>query len=73
MKVYFQIMATLGDQPERRQLNYLMNGNSLYGSRYGYACKTIDLIHVLLSCEKCKIEIINGTINENVACQTCLR
>ena len=66
-------MISLGDQPERRQLNYLMTGNSLYGSRYGYASKIIDLIHVLPSCVKCKIEIINGTINENVACQTCLR
>ena len=73
VKVYFQIMVSLGDQPERRQLNYIMNGNSLYGSRYGYAYKTIDLMHVLPSCEKCKFEIMNGTINEDASCNTCLR
>ena len=73
VKVYLQIMVSLGDQPERRQLNYIMNGNSLYGSRYGYAYKTIDLMHVLPSCEKCKFEIMNGTINEDASCNTCLR
>ena len=50
-----------------------MNENSLYGSRYGYACKSMNLIHALPSCQKSKIEIRNGTINEQVSCKTCVR
>ena len=27
------VLVTLGEQPERRNIDYDMNGNSLYGSR----------------------------------------
>ena len=35
VKVHLEIIASLGDQPERRNINYLMNGNSTFGKRYG--------------------------------------
>ena len=28
--VHFEIICCLGDQPERRSINYIMNGNSTY-------------------------------------------
>jgi hypothetical protein len=37
VKVYFEITAFLGDQPERRSINKLMLGNSTFGARYLYA------------------------------------
>ena len=57
-----------GDQPERRQINYLMNGNFLYDTRYGYACKIQDLRPLLPSCITCKNSIQNSTINDMNTC-----
>ena len=34
--VHFEILASLGDQPERGETNYMMNGNSIFGARYSY-------------------------------------
>ena len=36
VSVHFEIIAAIGDQPERRSLNYLMLGNSTYSSRFCY-------------------------------------
>ena len=36
MRVHFEIIASLGDQPERRGMNYIMGGNSKFNARYGY-------------------------------------
>ena len=35
--VHFRIITALGDQPERRQINYVSNVNALYSARYGYS------------------------------------
>ena len=50
-----------------------MNDNSLYGARYGIACKTQDLIAVLPSYKKCATDIKTGTIDNTLTCQNCLR
>ena len=71
--VHFRIIVALGDQPERRHINYLMNGNSLYGSRYGYCCKIQDIIKKLPSCFKCEEHIRRKTINKRKSCNKCLR
>ena len=55
--VHFEIIVSLGDQPERRPLNYIMNGNSKYAGRYGYACRTAELTNTLPCCLKCRNEI----------------
>ena len=34
--VHYELIASLGDQPERRSMNYFMLGNSTYLSRYRY-------------------------------------
>ena len=31
------ILASLGDKPERREINYTTNGNGTFGARYSYA------------------------------------
>ena len=36
MMVNFELIASLGDQPERRSMNYLVLGNSPFSSQYGY-------------------------------------
>ena len=73
INVQFRIIVALGDQPERRQINYLMNGNSLYGARYGYACKIGDLKSILPSCTKCEKAIRHNELNKSISCDKCLR
>ena len=43
IRVHLELIVTLGDQPERRDINYLMNGNSVYGSRYGFSSTTTEI------------------------------
>ena len=37
MHAYFEIMTSIGDQPERRLMNYMMGGNSNFLTRFGYS------------------------------------
>ena len=36
MIVHFELLASLGDQPERRSMNFLMGGNSKVSARFGF-------------------------------------
>ena len=44
---------SLGDQPERRSGNYLLNGNSTSHGRWRYACNHSKLPRVLPACKDC--------------------
>ena len=35
--VHFEVIVPLGDQSEKRDINYIMNGNSLFSSRFGHS------------------------------------
>ena len=41
--VYFELIACLGDQPERRGINYMLGGNGKLSSRFGH-CANIHSI-----------------------------
>ena len=45
--VYFEVIASLGDQPERREQNYLMNGNSNIFHKIQICCKFQFIAQVL--------------------------
>ena len=70
--VHFESLAALGDQPERRQINYLSNGNALYSARYGYACNINELKHVLSVCNKCALNIKAMNNHTPIVCNRCL-
>ena len=53
IRIHFEIIASLGDQPERREINYLAGGNSKFGARYLYAANMEELMDVLPPCETC--------------------
>ena len=59
--VHFEIICSLRDQPERRSINYIMNGNSLYCPRYGYAYSYSEIIDSIPSCEEC----FNGMLSND--------
>ena len=55
--MHFEILASLGDQPERREMNYMMNGNSTFGARYLYTANIGSFASCLVSCRECEAGI----------------
>ena len=51
--VHFEVIAFLGDQPERRAINYIMLGNSLFGARYMYSANILAISKYLPMCTSC--------------------
>ena len=51
--VHFEVIAFLGDQPERRGINYIMLGNSIFGARYTYSANISAISEYLPMCSSC--------------------
>ena len=71
--VHLEVIIALGDQPERRSMNYLMHGNSLYGSRFGYSSNTYEIADKLPFCNKCYSEFKSLSRHKDSVCSKCLR
>lgn len=52
-RVYAEVLAVLGDQPERRGNNGLMGTASLYGLRFGVSANHVALYPQLRACDSC--------------------
>jgi hypothetical protein len=50
---HFEIIASLRDQPERRELNYLTGGNSKFGARYLWSANIAAMRKYIPPCENC--------------------
>ena len=57
--VYFELIVCLGDQPERRSINYMVRGGGNFGSRFGYSAN-INQIKKLPSCTNCLNSMMCG-------------
>ena len=51
--VHFEIIACLGDQPERRSMNFIMLGNSTHSARFRYSANLNAICLHLPPCPKC--------------------
>ena len=51
--VHFEVIASFGDQPERRSMSYMMLCSSTHSSRYEYATNMGAIALYFPSCEKC--------------------
>ena len=73
--VHYELIASLGDQPERRSMNYLMLGNSTYLSRYRYIANVGAIWRNLPCCVDC----YNGMkryphyLSTNIKCDKCVK
>ena len=69
------IFAYLGDQPERRQLNSLMAGNSTHHARWRYSCNISKITSVMRACTKCEDRFLDSAISNTLPsfdqCSTC--
>lgn len=63
MEAYFEVLATLADQPERRASNYLGHGNGTYTARWSVSANHYALYHCLPSCTNCQ-NILMQRFNE---------
>ena len=71
--MHFEILASLGDQSERREINYLMAGNSKFGARYLFAANIESMIEVLPPCKNCSEKLRNEPLLITTSnCQHCL-
>ena len=53
MHVHLEDIVSLGDQPKRQHMNYIMGGNSKLSARFCY-CGNIDAIQLHVpSCKRC--------------------
>ena len=57
------VLACLGDQPERRGLNYLMLGAATHHARWRYSCNVGALAKVMRSCSNCENQILQCAIS----------
>ena len=71
--VHFEIIASLGDQPERREMNYLIGGNGKFGARYLFSACIESMVDVLPPCKNCYEKLRNLPLKNNIeACTNCL-
>ena len=72
--VHFELVASLGDQPERREINYLIGGNSKFGSHYLYSANIEALVNVLPPCSSCTEQLQNNPtfLKSKFSCDSCL-
>ena len=53
LKFRFEIILSLGDQPERQSLNYIMGGNSKFSASFGHLGNIETIQLHLPSCKRC--------------------
>ena len=72
--VHFEIIASLGDQPERRELNYLTGGNSKFGARYLWSANIAAMCKYIPPCENCLQMLKNSPslLKTEHSCDKCL-
>lgn len=73
-----EIVATLGDQPERRSENGLSLGNATYHGRWRVSANTNELMTVLPCCDSCLLHLLDAKKEGNYTlplpkCETCLQ
>ena len=78
--VHVELIASLQDQPERRDVTCISRGNSLYTSCFGYLVNLKKLVHIVVPCTNCRtplLETETGVTDHNCArcimqnCQEC--
>ena len=80
VKLYFELFATLQDQPERRDFNCLRAGNGSHTGRFGVSAdhSAIYKANILPACGQCLQLLENGLQNDQCTwplpnCMRCVR
>ena len=73
--VHFEVIAFIGNQPERRSTNYILLGNSQFCARYLYSADLDQIASYLPMCSSClKKSLANKYfLTEAFDCHCCLQ
>jgi len=66
INVSMNLIASLHDQPERREIMHLARGNSKYHGRFGYCMDSEYLANVLKPCKQCYLSLLKETNATNI-------
>lgn len=69
VRVHFELLLSLQDQPERRSCSGLMLGGGTYSARWGYSCNFMEIKKKLVSCEGCLQKLLANQVIHN--CTKC--
>ena len=74
MHIHFEVIVSLGDQPARREINYLMQGNSKFLSRYRFAADILSVSEYLPACQECysRIKSYPNYLTLKIKCEQCV-
>ena len=75
VRVHFEVIVFLADQPERRSLNYLMLGNSKFGSRFSYCADIESISEIFPMCTDClkRCQMDTDFLRKGFKCINCLQ
>ena len=65
VRVHFELLLSLQDQPERRSCSGLMYGSGTYSARWGYSCNFIEIQRNIVSCKSCLHSLLCSDISHN--------
>ena len=71
VKVYFELLASLQDQLERRSVNYIMLGNSQYTASWRVALDIAAVSSAIPACDECFKKLIFGQVTSTI-CEKCV-
>ena len=73
--MFCNFFLTTDDQPERRELNYIMGGNSNFSSRFRYSGHLNKLKEYLPPCKSCFAQMRENSLflKSNILCTNCVK
>ena len=69
VKVIFELLASLQDQPERRSVNYIMLGNSQYTASWRVDIAVVS--SAIPACDECFKKLLFGQVTSTI-CDKCV-
>ena len=74
VQVHFKVIVSLGDHPERRDINYIMSDKGLFSARFEYSVHLNKLKKYIPSCQNCILKIRNDPsfLLSNYNCDKCI-
>ena len=71
MHIHFVVIVSLGDQPARREINYMMQGNSKFSSRYRFVADILSVCVYLPECQEyhSRIQSEPNYLSLNIKCE----
>ena len=71
VRVHFEFLMSLQDQPERRSCTAFLLGSGIYSARWGYSCNFNAIKNQLVPCDRCLNVLVSGSNHVDQTCTKC--